>query len=125
MNKKVISAAAVIIAVPFLFSSASVLDGGSDQGYTAVSALSSKTKKSTKNKDTAYKFVLNTDTLCLHGDPDCRAAKKINDENYDEITISADKFDDYSADGYWACGVKGCNTKEVRSALPKPKKEKK
>lgn len=63
MNKKVISAVAVIIAVPLLFSSVSVLDSGSDQGYTAVSALSSKTKKFTKNKDTAYKFVLNTDTL--------------------------------------------------------------
>ncbi|MBQ8780173.1 MAG: hypothetical protein IJZ72_00660 [Oscillospiraceae bacterium] len=65
-----------------------------------------------------HKFILNKDTQCLHG-KECRNAEKISDENYDEVNIGTEEFDEKSTDGFWACGVKGCNSSEVRKALPK------
>lgn len=69
-----------------------------------------------------HHFILNTDTSCLHSDKKCRAAQKIDKENYSEIDIGSEEFISYSKDGYWACGVSGCNTKDTKTALPKPKK---
>ena len=69
-----------------------------------------------------HHFVLNTETCCLHTNPKCRAAKKIDKENYAEIDIGDDELDDYSKNGYWACGVSGCNGEAIRDTLPKPKK---
>lgn len=69
-----------------------------------------------------HHFILNGDTLCLHSNAKCNAAKRIDKDNYSEIDIGADEFDDYSKNGYWACGANGCNDKNTRSELPKPKK---
>lgn len=67
-------------------------------------------------------FILNTETNCVHSDPTCRAAKKIKKGNREEIDIGTDELAAYSKDGYWACGMKGCNDSETIKALPKPKK---
>lgn len=67
-------------------------------------------------------FILNSDTMCLHSNEKCRAALKIDKENYSEIDIGIDEYKNYSNDGYWACGVGGCNDKDTKKALPKPKK---
>lgn len=67
-------------------------------------------------------FILNKKTSCLHTDPKCRAAKKIDKDNYAEVDIGADELSTYSKDGYWACRVGGCNSDDTCSALPKPKK---
>lgn len=67
-------------------------------------------------------FILNSDTMCLHSNKKCRAALKIDEENYSEIDIGFDEFKAYSNDGYWACGVGGCNDKDTKKSLPKPKK---
>ena len=69
-----------------------------------------------------HHFILNKETSCLHSDSKCRAAKKIDKENYSELDIGENEFVDYSQNGYWACGVSGCNNKDTKSALPKPKK---
>lgn len=69
-----------------------------------------------------YRFILNKDTLCLHSSDKCRAAEKIDDENYKIINIGADEIADYAENGYWCCGVNGCNDKVLRKLLPKPKK---
>ena len=63
-------------------------------------------------------FILNKDTLCLHG-IECWNAEKIKSENYDEINIGTDEFDEKSKEGFWACGVKNCNSASVCEALPK------
>ena len=68
-----------------------------------------------------YHFILNTDSLCLHSIK-CRAAKKIDKDNYDEIDLGKNEFKEYSENGYWACGVSGCNAPEISIALPKSKK---
>lgn len=65
-----------------------------------------------------HHFILNTDTKCLHGS-ECWNAEKINDENYAEVDIGTAEFDVMSEDGFWACGVKGCNSLSVRNAMPK------
>lgn len=68
-----------------------------------------------------YRFILNTDTLCLHSSENCRAAQKIDKENYKIINIGADEIDDYVTKGYWCCGISGCNDKNLRKLMPKPK----
>ncbi len=67
-----------------------------------------------------HHFILNEETSCLHSTK-CRAAEKIDKENYSELDIGENEFSDYSKNGYWACGVNGCNSKNIRKALPKPK----
>lgn len=62
-------------------------------------------------------YILNTETLCLHTKNTCTAAQKIDKENYDEVDIGSEEFDEYSENGYWGCGI--CNKNK---ALPKPKK---
>ena len=59
--------------------------------------------------------------MCLHSDSNCRAAKKIDDENYSTINIGDNEMEKYSKDGYWCCGVRGCNSEELKKAMPKPK----
>ncbi|MGN0687792.1 MAG: N-acetylmuramoyl-L-alanine amidase family protein [Oscillospiraceae bacterium] len=69
-------------------------------------------------------FVLNKETQCLHANPNCFAAEKIDKKNYAEIDIGTNELSSYSEDEYWACGVRGCNNTNARKALPKPKKKK-
>lgn len=61
------------------------------------------------------KFILNTESGCVHKDSNCTAAKKISAENYAEIEIREDELADY-ANTYWACGK--CS-KAYSSKLPK------
>ena len=61
-------------------------------------------------------FILNTDTNCVHINPNsCNAAKKILPENYAEIDIWEEDIPNY-AYVYWACGI--C-TKSYSDQLPK------
>ena len=48
-------------------------------------------------------FILNTDSNCVHVNPNCSAAKKIEPENYSEIDIPENELSNYSG-VYWACG---------------------
>lgn len=82
---------------------------------------SAETKREIPKK--TYKFVLNTETKCLHTNENCRAAIKIDSENYDTITISENELSSYSEKGYWCCGVRGCNSPELRKAMPKPEED--
>lgn len=125
MNKKFTAAAvSVLMAVTLAAPLTSDTDNSCTYEYSHLSDITAKSKKSDDKKET-YSFILNKDTLCLHGSSKCRAAKKIKKDNYDEIELTADEFETYSKDGYWACSVSGCNSKSVREALPKPKSKKK
>ncbi len=48
-------------------------------------------------------FVLNTDSNCVHINPDCSAAQQILPENYSEVDIAESDLGNY-ANVYWACG---------------------
>lgn len=60
-------------------------------------------------------FIINTDSNCVHVNPNCSAAKKIEPENYSEIDIPENELSNYSG-VYWACGK--C-TKGYKKELPK------
>ena len=64
---------------------------------------------------TTLHFVLNTDSNCIHINPDCNAAQQILPENYSEIDISEADLDSY-INVYWACGK--C-TRAYQNILPK------
>ncbi|MDE6035375.1 MAG: PASTA domain-containing protein [Ruminococcus sp.] len=61
-------------------------------------------------------YVLNTDTNCIHANPQCSAAQKIIPENYSEVVISESELSNYT-NIYWACG-KCCSYNE-KNTLPK------
>ena len=65
-------------------------------------------------------FILNTDTLCVHLDENCTAAKKILPENYAEIDLPEDELGTYEG-VYWACGKCSGSYKNI---LPKFSDEK-
>lgn len=62
-------------------------------------------------------FIVNNESRCLHLSVDCQAAKKISPENYGEIYIYKEDMQQYSSEGYWACGK--C-AEIYRKELPKP-----
>ena len=54
--------------------------------------------------NTGSQFViLNTSTMCYHLSSTCRAAKRINDENYAEVWVAG--VGDVEQYGYTACGI--------------------
>lgn len=61
------------------------------------------------------RFILNTDTNCLHASESCNAAEKILPENYQVIDIPEADLGNYT-NIYWACGK--CS-KWYSSVLPK------
>lgn len=64
---------------------------------------------------TILHFVLNSDTNCVHINPNCSAAQKILPENYSEIDIPESELYNYYGI-YWACGK--CS-KRYSDELPK------
>lgn len=67
-----------------------------------------------KTEPTMLHFILNTDSNCVHINPNCNRAKEILPENYAEIDILEDELGNYAGQ-YWACGV--CS-KRYKDQLP-------
>ena len=97
-------------------------NGKAAAGVVKIGEISYKFDSSGKCQGENYTFTVNTETMCLHGDKTCRAAKNIDAKNKKTVNIGADELADYSKDGYWACGVSGCNSKAIKDKLPKKKK---
>ena len=97
-------------------------NGKAATGVIKVDGVTYKFASDGKCLGKNYRFILNKETLCLHTSDTCRAAQKIDDDNYAVINIGADEIDDYSEKGYWCCGISGCNDNDLRKLLPKPKK---
>ncbi|MBQ5319729.1 MAG: hypothetical protein J6K17_11600 [Oscillospiraceae bacterium] len=98
-------------------------NGKAATGIVTIGKVQYKFDKNGKYLGENNAFVLNKETMCLHSDADCRAAKKIDKENYSTVNIGDDEISNYAKKGYWCCGVKGCNTKELKKAMPKPKEK--
>lgn len=94
-------------------------NGKAAKGVVKIGDTYYKFDNDGKSKGENYCFVVNEETLCLHGNKSCRAAKSIDADNKKTINIGADELADFFANGYWACGVRGCNTEDIKQLLPK------
>lgn len=92
-------------------------------GLLTIGKIQYKFDKNGKCLGENNAFILNKETLCLHTNAKCRAAKKIDAENYSTINIGDNEIANYTEKGYWCCGVKGCNSNELKNAMPKPEDE--
>ena len=94
-------------------------DGKAAEGLLKISGVTYKFDDDGMCLGENHRFILNKKTMCLHSDPDCMAAKKIKKSNHGIINIGSEELSEKHKEGYWACGMDGCNTSKILSEMPK------